>query len=408
MKIAHPLMPENFFVAGINYKKTDGKTRGQFAINADQYAEILNIAPGYNVESFFILSTCNRTEIYGFADDPQYLIELLCSRATGDKQTFKQLAYTKGGREAAEQLFRVGSGLDSQILGDYEIIGQLKKAVKFSSNHGFINCFIQRLFDSVLQASKAIKNSTDISNGSISVSFAAVQYVRQHISASGKPKILVIGGGKIGRNTCKNLVGYFVNADITLINRNMKKAADAATELGLKYALWSDLPHYVNASDIILVATSAPEPVVLANDIQRSDNKLILDLSIPYNVEPAVATLPNVTLVNVDELSKTTDENMQKRFAELPKATAIIETFVRDFLGWYQKHQTNAILKAVKIRLGDICERQVTGRDQTGKAGLNTKVQAVIKNMACKMQTDKNYGCQSLEAINEFMLAVAN
>jgi len=408
MKIVHPLMLADFFVVGINYKKTDGKTRGQFAVNACQYAEIIDIAPGYNVESFFILSTCNRTEIYGFANNPQDLTDLLCSRATGDKQTFKQLAYVKAGRDAAEHLFKVGSGLDSQILGDYEIIGQLKKAVQFSSGHGFINCFMQRLYDSVLQASKAIKNSTDISNGSISVSFTAVQYIRQHISTGLKHKILVIGGGKIGRNTCKNLVDYFGGDDITLINRSIGKAAGIAAEVGLKYAPWDELLQHVNASDIILVATSAPEPVILANDIQSLNNKLIIDLSIPYNVEPDVAALPGVKLVNVDELSKTTDENMQRRYAELPKAAAIVDTCMRDFLSWHKKHQTSAVLKAVKIRLGDISERQVAATGETCKAHIDAKVQSVIKNMACKMQTDKNYGCYSLEAINEFMLAVAN
>jgi len=408
MKIVHPPVLANFFVAGINYKKTDGEMRGQFAINTEQYAEVINVAHGYNTESFFILSTCNRTEIYGFADDAEYLIRLLCSCTAGNKKTFKKLAYIKNGRDAAEHLFKVGAGLDSQILGDYEIIGQLKKAVKFSSDNGFINCFMQRLFDSVLQASKAIKNSTDISNGSISVSFTAVQYVTRHASTRGKSKILVIGGCKIGRNTCKNLIDYFDNTDITLINRSIEKATDIAAELGLKCAAWSELPQHVNASDIILVATSAPEPVIRANDIQGSDDKLILDLSIPYNVEPAVSARPNVTLINVDELSKTTNENMQKRYMELPKATVIIDAFLQDFISWYQKHQISPILKAVKIRLGDISERQVTATSEISKAGLDAKVQAVIKNMACKMQTDKNYGCYSLEAINEFMLSVAN
>lgn len=408
MKIVRPPSLANFFVAGINYKKTDGEIRGQFAINTEQYAGVLNVAHRYNTESFFILSTCNRTEIYGFADDVEYLIRLLCSCTAGDKKTFKKLAYIKNGRDAAEHLFKVGAGLDSQILGDYEIIGQLKKAVKFSSDKGFINCFMQRLFDSVLQASKAIKNNTGISNGSVSVSFTAVQYIMQHVSTAAQPKILVIGGGKIGRNTCKNLVDYFVDADICLINRSVEKAAGISAELGLKYARWDDLLQYVNVSDIILVATSAPKPVIRANDIRSSGNKLILDLSIPYNVEPAVAALANVTLINVDELSKATDEHMQKRYMELPKATAIIDTFLQDFLSWHQKHQTSPILKAAKIRLGDISRQQMTAIGEASKAGLDAKVQAVIKNMACKMQTDKNYGCYSLEAINEFMLAVAN
>ncbi|MDO3642195.1 glutamyl-tRNA reductase [Mucilaginibacter sp. L3T2-6] len=411
MIVAHPLMLTNFFVAGINYKKSDGEMRGRFAINTDQYSKIINSAPDYGVDSFFILSTCNRTEIYGFADNPDCLTELLCSQTTGDKRTFTQLAYVKNGRDAAEHLFKVGAGLDSQILGDYEIIGQLKKAIKFSSDNGFINPFMQRLSDHVLQASKLIKNSTDLSSGSVSVSFTAVQYLKQHISSNSKHKILVIGAGKIGRNTCKNLVDYFGEADITLINRSMDRAAVLAAELDLNYASMDDLSAYLNISDIILVATSALQPLVSAKDFQGTEKKLILDLSIPYNVDPAVSALPNVTLINVDELSKATDENLQKRRSELPKALAIIRDCMADFLDWYEMHKISPVLKAVKTTLSDIYRQQLAVTKKTDKAvsyKYETKVQAVVKNMACKIKHDKNYGCHSLEAINEFMRAVAN
>lgn len=411
MQIVHPSMLTNFYVVGINYKKSDGETRGKFAINNYQYTEILNIAPNYRVESLFILSTCNRTEIYGFANDADCLIDLLCNQTTGDKKMFKKIAYVKNGENAIEHLFKVGAGLDSQILGDYEIIGQLKKAVKFSSDHGFVNCFMQRLLDNVLQASKAIKNSTYLSNGSTSVSFTALQYIRQHTLSDQKYKVLVIGAGKIGRKTCKNLVEYFDQTNITLINRSTEKAKELATELGLCYAHLNELPEYLNTSDIILVATSALEPVVLANAIHSKNNKLILDLSIPYNVEPTVASLTNVTLVTVDELSRTTDETLQRRKGELPKAMNIINERMDIFMDWYQKHQLSPLLKAVKIRLSDICEKQWAAAGNTDKITTNKlkeNVQAVVKNMACKMQHDKNYGCYSLEAINELMQAVAN
>src|SRR5271169_1553723 len=160
----------NFFIAGINYKKTDAETRGQFAINNDQYENIIDLAPLYNLDALFVLSTCNRTEIFGFAESPSQLIDLLCTQTTGDKKTFTRLAYIKSGEQAVEHLFNVSAGLDSQILGDYEIIGQLKRAVKFSKDRGFINCFLERLINCVLQSSKTIKNDTALSGGTVSVS----------------------------------------------------------------------------------------------------------------------------------------------------------------------------------------------------------------------------------------------
>ncbi len=119
----------HFFVAGINYKKTDAALRGQFAVNNEQYAAILALAPSFGLHELFILSTCNRTEIYAFSDDAHRLISLLCTQTTGTAAAFEEMAYIKNGAAAIEHLFDVAAGLDSQILGDYEIVGQLKLAV---------------------------------------------------------------------------------------------------------------------------------------------------------------------------------------------------------------------------------------------------------------------------------------
>src|SRR5881275_3331705 len=171
----------NFFVTGINYKKSDASIRGQFAINQEQYKSILELASAQGLNEIFVLSTCNRTEIYGFAYCPYQLAELLCSQTAGDLDTFRKSAYVKNGVEAIEHVYHVGAGLDSQILGDYEIVGQLKTAVKFAREQGFVGAFTERLVNSTLQASKSIKNNTDLSGGTVSVSFAAVQYIRDKV-----------------------------------------------------------------------------------------------------------------------------------------------------------------------------------------------------------------------------------
>src|SRR5205085_6357836 len=156
----------------------------------------------------FILSTCNRTEIYGFAENASQLIDILCTETTGAKETFKELCYVKQGLDAVQHLFEVGAGLESQILGDYEIIGQIKQSVKFAKENGFVGAFTERLVNSVLQSTKVIKNQTALSGGTVSVSFAAVQYIKKNVTKIGNKNILLLGIGKIGRNTCKNLVDY--------------------------------------------------------------------------------------------------------------------------------------------------------------------------------------------------------
>ncbi len=352
MKGNGPTGISKFFVAGISYKKTDAGVRGGFAISDEQYHSILQLAPSFGLNEIFILSTCNRTEIYGLAEDVSQLINLLCSQTIGSAEKFLKIAYIKSGTDAVQHLFFVGAGLDSQILGDYEIIGQIKRAAKFAREQDFVHAFLERLVNAVIQSSKTIKNQTAISGGTVSVSFAAIQYIRKYKPGLAGKNILLLGTGKIGRNTCKNLVDYLDTKNITLINRSPEKAADLANEMGLNHAPIEQLHQCIHDSDIILVATNAPEPTITCSLLENSGDKLIIDLSIPYNVEPAASELANITLVNVDELSKLKDETLQKREAEVPKAKNIIEAQIQDFLEWYEMRKHVPLLKAVKIKLG--------------------------------------------------------
>jgi len=400
----------HFFVAGINYKKADAAMRGKFAISDQGYANLLNLAPFNNVESLFVLSTCNRTEIYGCAQDAAQLMQLLCTQTIGDIPTLKNAGYVKNGLQAIEHLFNVSAGLDSQILGDYEIVGQLKQAVKFAKEHGHVNCFMERLVNGALQSSKTIKNETKLSDGSVSVSFAAVQYLKESITAEHNTKILVVGIGKIGRNTCKNLVDYLGTKNIVLINRSENKAKALATELGVQYALLNELSEHVATAQIILVATNASEPVIFKSHVQNRGKKLIIDLSIPYNVEPAVDTLHNVTLINVDEISKIKDNTLKQRQAETPKAKAIIAQHTAVFMEWCMMRHNAPALKVIKTQLNDIYTQHLSKAqtDQFVSAGVNTEdiIQRTINVMANKMRTTNQKGCQSIAAINEFIVSV--
>ncbi len=223
-----------FFIAGINYKKTEASIRGDFSISEKQYESILLSAREKGVPELFILSTCNRTEIYGLSDNAEQLINLLCAHTVGSIDTFNSSCYIKQGKEAINHLFEVGAGLESQILGDYEIIGQIRTAVKFSKQRGFVGTFIERLVDNLIESTKAIKNQTALSTGTVSVSFAAIQYLKKRFRSIENKKVLLLGVGKIGANTCKNLKDYLDCTDITLVNRTEEKAKELARVLGAK------------------------------------------------------------------------------------------------------------------------------------------------------------------------------
>jgi glutamyl-tRNA reductase len=396
-----PIELSNFFVAGVNYKKTDAATRGKFSINEVQYENILNLAPNFNVDSLFVLSTCNRTEIYGFAETPSQLIDLLCSQTQGSKEVFNELAYIKNSDYAVAHLFNVAAGLDSQILGDYEITGQLKQAFKFAKDHDYVNCVMERLYNNVLQSSKIVKNDTALSGGTVSVSFAAIQYIKENVTAIADKKILIVGAGKIGRNTCKNLVDYLGARDITVMNRSEEKASGLSSELNLKHAPITELDSYLALSDIILVATNAQQAIVSASQLLNKGKKLIIDLSVPNNVEPAVNDLQNITLVDVDELSHITDKTLKQRELEVPKAKEIIKFHIALFKEWHQMRKTAPTLKAIKTKLHEIN----TGEHRSHCPVVNAadKIQKVVNNVADKMRTHNQGGCHYLEAINEFM-----
>jgi glutamyl-tRNA reductase len=396
-----------FFIAGINYKKTDAVIRGQFAISHDQYEKILGLAPVYGLSELFILSTCNRTEIYGFAEDAAQLMGLLCSQTAGSLETFTELSYSKQGLAAMEHIFEVAAGLDSQILGDYEIVGQIKQAVKFSRERNFIGSFLERLVNSVLQSSKTIKNQTGLSGGTVSVSFAAVQFIKEQMGDIESRDILLIGVGKIGRNTCRNLVDYAGARKITLINRTEEKAALLAEETNVRYAPLDKMRVCIASADIIFVATNADQPTLLCSDLENCGPKLIVDLSIPFNVEKAAGELPGITLVNVDELSRLKDKTLQKREAEVPKARFIIAGHLAEFIEWHEMRKHVPVLKAVKTKLKELhsCRLfiRVSGEIAPSDTRADEQIQRVINGMATKMRQHNQQGCHYIEAINEYI-----
>jgi len=394
-----------FFVAGINYRKSDAGIRGNFAINAEQYASLLQKAGDAGLTELFVLSTCNRTEIYGLSSDVNILVALLCEEATGDAKTFRELCYTKQGNEAVEHIFSVGAGLDSQILGDYEIVGQMKQAIKFSKEKGFVGAFMERLFNTVLQSSKAIKNETALSGGTISVSFAAIQFLKEQVIDTNNKKIVLLGTGKIGRNTCKNLIDYLDTKNITLINRTDEKAVELANELGLHHATYADMQQEVDAADIVIVATNADKAVITRNSLLQSGPKVLVDLSIPNNIEPAAGLLNHITLVNVDGLAKINDKTLQKRQAEVPKALAIIHTHILEFREWFILRSHVPILKAVKQKLHDMHSCSLFSAYAQTISIDHAAIQKVVNTVAVKMRGQHQPGCYYIEAINDFMIS---
>ena len=306
------------------------------------------------MSSITLISTCNRTEIYGFAKDADYLIKLLCEHTRGTVEEFNKVSYTHKGAKAVNHLFKVGTGLDSQILGDFEIISQLRTGLRRAKKANVLNAYMERLGNAVIQSSKRIKNETEISSGATSVSFAAVQYIMARVPYVSEKNILLFGIGKIGRNTCENLIKHTKNEHITLINRTKIRAEEVAGKFNLVVKEYSNIQSEIATSDILIVATGAQQPTISKELLYLKKPLLILDLSIPKNVSETVKENPYVTLIHLDELSKVTDATLEHRQSQIPLAQEIIKEVATEFTMWSKNRTFAPTIKALKSKLGEI------------------------------------------------------
>jgi len=354
-------MPKHtsFYAVGLSYKKADAEIRGKFSLDAKAKSTLLMQAEAEGIKALIVTSTCNRTEIYGFANHPYELIKLLCENSQGSVKEFQEVAYIYKNHDAISHMFRVGTGLDSQILGDFEIISQIKIAFNESKSNGLVNAFMERLVNSVIQASKKIKTDTDISTGATSVSFASVQYIFRNVEDIANKKILLFGTGKIGRNTCENLVKHSKHEQITLINRTKDKAEKLAQKLDLVVKDYADLQLELQKADVVVVATGAQNPTIDKTILNLKKPLLILDLSIPKNVHENVQEVAGVTLIHLDHLSQITDETLENRKLHIPAAELIIEEIKEEFLAWSKNRKFAPTIQALKEKLNAIKEGEL-------------------------------------------------
>jgi glutamyl-tRNA reductase len=405
-----------FYVVGLSYKKADAEMRGRFSLDEQAKSNLLLQAKQEGLESLIVTSTCNRTEIYGFAQHPFQLIKLLCENSNGTVEDFQKIAFVYKNKEAISHMFRVGTGLDSQILGDFEIISQIKNAFLLSKEHQLTNNFLERLVNAVIQASKKIKTETDISSGATSVSFAAVRYIFQNVENISDKNILLFGTGKIGRNTCENLVKHTKHEHITLINRTKDKAERLARKLHVIVKDYTDLQLEIQKADVVIVATGAQNPTVDKDILNLKKPLLILDLSIPKNVHNNVELIDGVTLVHMDQLAQITDETLENRKKHIPAAEAIIEEIMEEFMAWTKQRKFAPTIHALKAKLNSIKEgelnfqrKKISNFDEEQAELISARIiQKITNHFANHLKDDETMVDESIEWIEKiFQLETA-
>jgi len=336
-----------FFAVGISFKKTDLALRNKFAFNTEQCAKIYSQSNSDCLNNFFILSTCNRTEVYGFAPCEYVLTSLLQQYAQISAQSISEFMYVKEGEQAVKHFFQVAAGLDSQIPGDYEIISQVKSSFQLAKQYGKTNGYLEKLFNFSLQASKEVKNSTSFSDGTLSVSFAVVQ----QLSTLGSLKeVSVLGAGEAGELTIKYLRKLFPEVKINLINRDQEKLHAVSERYHTQAYAIDQLESAVQNSDVLIVTTNAVNPIVKKQHVEDTRLQRIYDLSVPQNVDHEVYALKTISTYDIDTISQQTATTLQSRLAEIPKVEAIIHDFVRQFNDWSYRHHYFSIADQAGLR----------------------------------------------------------
>ena len=342
---------KQFYAIGVSHKTASIDLRGKFSlIDSQLHALFLDIKER-EIEDLLIINTCNRTEIYAWSTSDTLLINLLCTYSEGTHEDFNQIGYSLKNNDAINHIFRVGTGLESQILGDFEVIGQIKQSFYRSKKMGVAHGKLERLINSVIHASKRIKTETQISSGATSVAFASVQYILKNVPGIAEKNILLFGTGKIGANTCENLVKHSQNDHIILINRTQEKAEKIAGKFPVQVKSFGELSASIRESDVLIVATSSQKYTITPELVHNKKPLLILDLSLPRNVDPELNSRSNTKVIHLDELSQITDATFERRKKFIPQSEKILEIVKLDFTDWLTHRKYLPTLKAFREKI---------------------------------------------------------
>lgn len=350
---------EDFIAIGISHWNTPVEIRERFSLNTEQTRELIQAAKQKKVGSLFVVTTCNRTEIFAQDAPPQQIVRLLINFSNASFDDFDSHGFRKQGRDAIDHLFQVAVGLNSQVLGDVQIIKQVKDGYKFAAGLDAVSGEMHQLLQHVFRAHKQSRNETSLGGGAATTAYAAVKFATQTFNHLNDKQILLVGAGKIGKVTCKNLISLGVNK-LTLINRTRERAEFVANKFDLQVADMSDLPEEVAQADLVIVATGADQPIIgmeqMQPSIQNAEFKVMVDLAVPRNVDPEIQELPFVDLANMDLLTDVTRQAQQKREQDVPYVKKIIRRERADYEEWLDKQAVVPTIKALTSKFDRIRE----------------------------------------------------
>lgn len=413
------------FVTGLNHNTAPIAIRERASFTREQLPEALSRL----VEKFdegVILSTCNRTEIYTLTDSPdqasKHILRLISDFHGLDTNLLEGHSYNLEGADAARNLFRVSSGLDSMILGESQILGQVRTALSAAADARTVHSVMLQLFHTAIGTGRRVREETDVSRSSLSVSYAAVKLAESFLGSVSGLKVLLVGVGEAGTLVAQALRSSGVN-DITIANRTPERSAEMAEELGGKTVPFSELEHALSQADICIAATDASEPILSratvasAVDSRPEGSLFLFDLSVPRNIDPEAGNIDRVNLFNIDDLSDIASQNLRGRQVAAGDAEVIVEEEVAQFMSWLDTLEATPLIKAMRLQADEIRRREldralreIKGLSESDIAKLEAMTRSIVNRMLHGPTTTlrDRIGEDFLEAAREMFLRPGN
>ncbi len=357
----------NLLAISLNHRTADIKLREALFLNEDEIRTIIQSAKDDLLKEGLIISTCNRTELYGIPADPKCNHSTLQKFITTQKNSVaatSQNFETYTARESLGHLFSVITGIDSLLIGDNQIFKQVKESIQIADEMQFAGFIIRRVFDSAIRVGRRAITETKISEGAVTVSYAAVQLIEKIFSNLSKKTALVIGTGETGEIAAKHLVEKGI-AKLTLTNRTTKKAKVLANKLNCSVLLFDDFKDHLHKFDIIISATSSDDIIINEQNINSAIKKrnyepmVLMDIAVPRDIDPATQKIDYVFYHDIDSLNIIVEQNLAKRKGEIPKVKDIIEEELDSFFEWYNSLQSAPTIKNLREHFDAIRAEEV-------------------------------------------------
>ncbi|MBN1969488.1 MAG: glutamyl-tRNA reductase [Candidatus Delongbacteria bacterium] len=356
-------------LVGLNHKTACVETRELLYFSTEGIEKaLLELVKKSNLEGAVIISTCNRVEIYSTSKDPdkgfEEIIDFISEFHRVDKSKFEDKLYMKRCEKAVDHLFKVVSSLDSMVLGETQIQGQVRDAYEIAMKAGTTNTLLNKLFQTSIQIGKKTRSSTNISDGKLSVATAGVELVNKIFPDNNSFSVLVIGAGEMAELTLVHLKENG-NCKILISNRSLEKAQELADKFNGEVIPFESRYEIIPSCDIIIVSTGAQNYIIESKILKETSTEIdklqfFIDLSVPRNIDPDIKDYENMILYSIDDLEGVVSDNIKKREEKISAVNTLINELASEYYDWYARQTIIPVMKGIKKRFEDMSENLIS------------------------------------------------